>query len=294
VYEIAQHLEVKCLKVTLDKYPLTEFLRRKKKLRSPKVFVLEARPEFPVKGMGASLFRLDMLDLQERMGISAADAIGVLVTEGKRIDCIGISKLDTTKGVKLDCSVFADGSVRIICNDDNYAEEFFNILVFEKMIIEWTISKNWTNDPFDVSVFMGGLLGISATINPLDKASKEVAESFKEATKSFEAQNWKATVVMSRRTIEAVLKDAYKGFFKKNPIDRKGRSLDLNGLIVKFEKTSFLPKHWLKILDSIRLIGNVPGAHPVAIPKYKFTLDDALLALQNTGAFLKAYYSQIV
>ena len=65
-------------------------------------------------------------------------------------------------------------------------------------------------------------------------------------------------------------------------------------LIIEFEKTSFIPKHWLKILDSIRLIGNVPGAHLVAIPKYKFVKEDALLSLQNTDAFLKAYFSQII
>lgn len=281
------------MKVPLHEYPVKEFLLEHKEIPLPKVFVLEAEPKFPVKEWGASLFRLDLFELKEHLGISSVDAIGIFVTKGKGLECIGIAKLDLAKGTKLDCVIFHDGNVRIVCNDEDYAMLFFNMIV-DKIFPEWEISTEWTDKPIDVSTFMGGLLGISERINPLDKASQEVKASLKEAVGSYQAQNWKATVVMSRRTIEAVLKDAYSKFFQKDPIDAKKRPLKLYNLIREFEHSGFIPKHWLKILDAIRLIGNVPGAHPVPIPNYKFTPDDALLALSNTTAFLKAYYNQII
>jgi len=282
------------LKVPLHEYPVKEFLLEHKKIPLPKVFVLEAKPKFPVKRMSISLFRLDLFELKERSGISSVDALGIFVTEGKGLEWLGITKLDSAKGTHLECVIFDAGNVRIICNDEDYAKAFFDMIVSNKIFPEWEISTEWTDESIDVSTFMGGLLGISDRINPLDKASGEVKDSLKEATGSYQAQNWKATVVMSRRTIEAVLKDAYRKFFQKDPIDTKKRPLKLYNLISEFEHSGFIPKHWLKIVDAIRLIGNVPGAHPVPIPNYKFTPDDALLALSNTTAFLKAYYNQII
>lgn len=282
------------MKVPLHEYPVKEFLLEHKEIPLPKVFVLEAEPKFPVKEWGASLFRLDLFELKEHLGISSVDAIGIFVTKGKGLEFIGIGKLDLAKGTMLDCVIFHDGGVRIVCNDEDYANAFFDMIVPTKIFPEWEISTEWTDESIAVSTFMGGLLGISDRINPLDKASEEVKDSLKEAIGSYQAQSWKATVVMSRRTIEAVLKDAYSKSFRKDPIDTKKRPLKLYNLISEFEHSGFIPKHWLKIVDAIRLIGNVPGAHPVPIPNYKFTSDDALLALSNTTAFLKAYYNQII
>lgn len=285
---------VKYLRIPLYEYPLKEFIIEHKKPKLPGVFVLEATPKFPVKAMGISLFRLDFLELQERLGISSFDVLGISVMAGKGIWFVGLVKLDLARNAMLNCVIVDDGNVRIISNDEEYAKDFFDFMVADKLLIDWTISTKWSQELVDVSTFMGGLLGIADKIDPLSKASREVQESLKETVGSYEAQNWKATIVMARRTIEAVLKDAYKKSFKKDPVDKNKKNLNLDNLIREFDKLQVIPKHWLRICDSIRLIGNLPGAHPVAIPNYKFSSEDALLALTNTTAFLRAYYSKMV
>jgi hypothetical protein len=54
-----------------------------------------------------------------------------------------------------------------------------------------------------------------------------------------------------------------------------------------------IPRHWLNIADSVRNIGNVPGAHPRAIPGYRFSKQDAELAYTNTSGFVAAYFEKI-
>lgn len=282
------------MRIPLHNYPVKEFFLEHKKVSLPKVFVFEAKPKFPVKKMAVSALRLDLFELQERFGISSVDRLGVFIEEGRGLQMLGIGKLDLQKGVDLSCVIFENGDVRIVCNDDEYAQEFFGLLNPERFALDWDISGSWTKDTVVVTTFMGGLLGLRTGVNPLDKASKEVKDSLREALGSYQAQNWKSTVVMSRRTIEAVLKDAYRYFAKKEPVDAKRKALKLYKLIEFFENSKFIPKHWLKILDAIRLIGNIPGAHPVPILNYSFTSDDALLALTNTQAFLGMFYTKML
>jgi hypothetical protein len=82
---------------------------------------------------------------------------------------------------------------------------------------------------------------------------------------------------------------AFRRFFEKDP-----KGMDLNAIVRKFEneKRDVIPKHWIGVLDSVRNIGNVPGAHPEG-KGYKFTRVDADLALLQTVAFREAYFSKI-
>jgi hypothetical protein len=84
---------------------------------------------------------------------------------------------------------------------------------------------------------------------------------------------------------------AHEKFFSTKP----GKGLDLNGIIRKFENTTplLMPRHWLNIADAVRNIGNVPGAHPRAISGYGFSKSDAVLAYNNTAAFVSAYFEKI-
>jgi hypothetical protein len=69
--------------------------------------------------------------------------------------------------------------------------------------------------------------------------------------------------------------------------------LDLNAIIRRFEAITPIPRHWLNIADSVRNIGNVAGAHPRAIPGYRFSNKDAELAYTNTSSFVAAYFEKI-
>jgi len=83
---------------------------------------------------------------------------------------------------------------------------------------------------------------------------------------------------------------AYKRRFGKEPM-----SLDLNAILRAFESLSppFIPKYWINVLDSIRNIGNVPGAHVERVRTYKVSRIDAQTALKNMTAFTKVYFSKI-
>jgi len=100
---------------------------------------------------------------------------------------------------------------------------------------------------------------------------------------------------MSRRTLEAVLRFGYQRLLKKQPADKKGRGLMLNDMIQEFrrQKPSLIPEHLLHVADSIRVIGNVPGAHAADIADYRFSRSDAEFALYAVADFLDRYFSKI-
>jgi hypothetical protein len=69
----------------------------------------------------------------------------------------------------------------------------------------------------------------------------------------------------------------------------------LNDMIQEFrkQKPSPIPDHLLHVADSIRVIGNVPGAHAADIADYHFSRSDAEFALYATTHFLDQYFSKI-
>jgi hypothetical protein len=69
----------------------------------------------------------------------------------------------------------------------------------------------------------------------------------------------------------------------------------LNEMIQDFrsQKPSPIPDHLLHVADSIRLVGNVPGAHASEIANYHFSRSDAEFALFATVHFLDQYFSKI-
>jgi hypothetical protein len=67
----------------------------------------------------------------------------------------------------------------------------------------------------------------------------------------------------------------------------------LNDLIIAFKKTDKIPEHLLQVADSLRLLGNVPGAHPAEIPGYQFTRYDAEFGLASALYFNEQYFTKI-
>ena len=100
---------------------------------------------------------------------------------------------------------------------------------------------------------------------------------------------------MCRRVIEAVMRLAYKRFFKKEPKSSDGRDFSLYEMIRRFrrDKPGVIPPHLVNALEYVRNLGNIPGAHPKPIPNYRFTRQDAKGALFNTQLFVYSYFNKI-
>jgi len=107
----------------------------------------------------------------------------------------------------------------------------------------------------------------------------EVAEDYSEAVLCFSAGAFDASVVMSRRAIEttAIL-------MKANPNDKLVDK-------VKFLASQGLEKSLVDLATEIRLLGNVPGAHP---DKHnllrKVKRDECKAVLDFLEAFLESLY----
>lgn len=202
-----------------------------------------------------------------------------------------LRKLDREDDSFCLCHVSLDGEVLIRSNDSNYAEEFF-IKVFVNVppsfheLSEWEISKQWIQDPEIVAFFCGSLDG---AMGWTDRIPAGISRSIDEAKANYDLKKWNPCVVMCRRALEETMQFAYQRFFKQ---DAKG--LKFNEIVRKFErdKPDVIPKHWISVLDSVRLIGNVPGAHPEK-KEYKYSRVDADVALLQTVSFLEAYLSKI-
>jgi HEPN domain-containing protein len=203
-----------------------------------------------------------------------------------------VTRLDKEEDAFCHCTISMDGEITIWSNDSDYAEEFFSRLFVNVPpsfhgIEDWKITQKWLDAPQEIAIFTGSLNG---TLSWTDQVAQAIDRSIDEAKASYDQKNWDACVVMCRRALEAIMRFAFQRFFQQEP-----KNLGFNDITRKFEKEKpdVIPEHLIRILDSVRDIGNVPGAHPQEIEGYKVTRLDADLALLNTVAFREAYFSKI-
>lgn len=140
-----------------------------------------------------------------------------------------------------------------------------------------------------------GLLHGALGWDPSNQIPPAIRTSLEEAEKALSIANYRSCVVMCRRTIEALLKFAFPRLMGSKAIDNKGRELTLNVMIERFknQSPSKIPTHLLHLLDSIRVIGNVPGAHAAEIEGYQFSKSDAEFAIASVNYFVEQYFSKI-
>lgn len=207
-----------------------------------------------------------------------------------------IRKLDKEEDYFVAISIFVDGKIRVLSNDEDRAHEFLDGLVLGfppsfKERSDLTLEANWQTAAEPVAFFCGMLAGAMGW-DPMHDIPPSLEESILEARKSLEIGNYKSCVVMSPRAVEALLKFAHKRLLGKDPI-KKGKNMMLNDLINAFRGTKKIPEHLLQVADSLRLLGNVPGAHPVDIPDYQFTRYDAEFGLASLLYFNEQYFTKI-
>jgi len=197
-------------------------------------------------------------------------------------------------------SIAIDGEIIILSNDKEFAQNYLPSLFLNCPPSYHTledldfIEEGWVIDGMVHAMFLGLLMGAIGW-DPSLQIPPASHQSLEEASKALSIANYRSCVVMCRRTIEALLKFAFPRLLKIPPTDERGRTLSLYMMIERFREQQplIIPLYLLHVLDSIRLIGNIPGAHAVEIEGYPFTKSDAEYALATVHYFLDQYFSKI-
>lgn len=211
-----------------------------------------------------------------------------------------VRRYDFEEDAFIAISVFLDGEITVYSNDKEFAKKyvaglFLNFPPSFYTEDQFNVSEEgWIVDGTLCAMFIGLLMG-AVDWDPLLQIPPAIQQSLDEAGKALSIANYRSCVVMCRRTIEALLKFAFPRLLGIEAVDARGRTLSLYGMIERFkgQQPPRIPVHLLHLLDSIRLIGNVPGAHAVEIEGYRFTKSDAEYALATVHYFLEQYFSKI-
>lgn len=210
-----------------------------------------------------------------------------------------IRRYDRAEDTFLSIHIALDGTFEIFSNDRDFAHKYLHGLFLEfppsfHSLEDLNVSEEWVDNP-ETNAFFLGLLQGALGWDSFNQIPSAIKTSFEEAEKALSIANYRSCVVMCRRTTEALLKFAFKRLLNRAPVDNQGRTLTFDSMIKHFrqQQPPPIPAHLLHILDSIRVIGNVPGAHPVEIEGYKFSKLDAEFALASVQYFVEQYFSQI-
>jgi hypothetical protein len=270
------------------------------------VFRLTARPQFsPLDVNVAFLARSGWNQSVDRLrfhfdGASVAAPEHPLTQALSRsVPHLLIRRLDHDEDRFASVHAGKDGEVVVLSNDADFAKAIFQGIFLEcppsfRASEDFEFSEAWLDDQETKAYFAGMLAGAQGW-DPAHNIPDNIQQSLDEARGSLEIANYRSCVAMTRRTLEAVLKFAHERLLKLKPVDKRGHGLMLNDIIQRFrsQNPQPIPEHLLHIADSIRLIGNVPGAHAVDISNYSFSRSDAQFALYATSHFLEQYFSKI-
>jgi HEPN domain-containing protein len=257
------------------------------KMRAAQVFKLDAAPK-------SSPIDINLPALIQECGWEPSDRLRFWHTLAGQVPHAGLTirKLDLEEKALVHCNVDTNGALSILSNKREYAIRFFRTVFLNSPprfagARDWKVTSGWTADEATMAFFAGS---VAVALGWGPKVPHEIKASLREALDDLERRNWKSCVVMCRRALQALMEVAYEKQFGAKP-----RKLDLNAIIRGFEALTSppIPRHWLNIADSVRNIGNVPGAHPRAIPSYRFSKHDAELAYTNTSSFVAAYFEKI-
>lgn len=210
-----------------------------------------------------------------------------------------IRRYDRAEDSFVSIHISLDGTLVILSNDEDFARKHLHGLFLEfppsfYSLEDSNVSEEWIEDSQTCAFFLGLLQGALGW-DSFDQIPSAIKTSLEEAERALSISNYRSCVVMCRRTMESLLKFAFQRLLGRPPLDNQGRELTLDAMIKEFrlQQPLPIPLHLLHILDSIRVIGNVPGAHPVEIEGYKFSKLDAEFTLASAQYFIGQYFSQI-
>ncbi len=120
-----------------------------------------------------------------------------------------IRRLDAEEDRFISLQITIDGTVTALSNDRDFAIDTFNRLLLDcppayHTIDEFAVTERWDTDSHSLAYFVGMLSGAQGW-DPSHNIPHTIRQSLEEAQRSLESANYRSTVVMARRTMEAVL-----------------------------------------------------------------------------------------
>ena len=288
----------------LNKVPIGDYLMGGK---NPPVYVLKVRPDFSPVDINLQFIMREGWSHADRLrfhtetkdAISPKDDHPLLAVLQNRKPHLLIRRYDKERDSILVASIALDGEIQFLSNDRDFAQRYLQGLFLEHppsfhTAEELHVTEEWVDDSQTRALFMGLLHGALGW-DPSLQIPSAIQISLEEAEKALSIANYRSCVVMCRRTIEALLKFAFSRLLGIQPVDDKGRALSLDVMIKRFgeQRPPSIPKHLLHVLDSIRVIGNIPGAHATEIEGYQLSAGDAEFMLASVLYFIQQYFSKI-
>ena len=273
---------------------------------SPAVFCISAKATFsPVDINVEYLFRNGWSQASDRLRLHTENQMKVDPDHpiAKLFDAVKphllIRRYDQEEGCFAAVHIELSGVIRVWSNDEAFARKFIAGAFMEcppsfHSIDEFEIHEGWESDPTLRAMFSGMVAGALGW-DPRHNLPPALSNSLEEAEKALSISNYRSSVVMCRRALEALLKFASPRLLKRPATDKKGHGLMLNAMIEEFRKEpgTPIPVHLLHVADSVRIVGNVPGAHAQEIKDYQFTRYDAEFALASAHHFVHQYFTKI-
>ena len=274
---------------------------------NPPVYVLRVRPNFSPIDVNLQFILREGWSHADRLRfhteteatISAKDNHPVAALLQNLKPHLLIRRYDKEGDSFLVATIALDGEIQFLSNDRDFAQRYLHGLFLEcppsfHTAEDLEVTEEWVDDPQTRALFMGLLHGALGW-DPSHQIPPGIQISLDEAEKALSIANYRSCVVMCRRTIEALLKFAFPRLLGIQPVDEKGRALFLDAMIKRFreQRPPSIPAHLLHVLDSIRVIGNVPGAHATEIEGYQFSAGDAEFVLASVFYFIQQYFSKI-
>jgi hypothetical protein len=286
---------------TTTRYPTSEYLSDA--AQGPPFVRLELQPDFlPVD--------INLLFVS-RQGWSPGDRLRISLApppsqSGRMGEILGkipphvlLRRYDRQLDSFISIRFLMDGRIVVESNDATFAKDYIRGTLLDcppsfHTESEIHLRESWVNTTSDRAMFIGMLTGALGW-DPAHQVPPAILESLEEARRAVDVANFRSAVVMCRRVVEALLKFAHERLLKAKPVDKNGKPLMLDGLIRRFreEKPGPLPAHLLHIADALRVVGNVPGAHPTDIPNYEFGASDAEFALGTAHYLVDQYFAKI-
>ena len=287
-----------------NRIPIKDYLMEGE---NPPVYVLKVRPNFSPIDVNLQFILREGWSHADRLRFHTETEATILAKDNHPLAAVLqdlkphllIRRYDREGDSFLVATIALDGEIQFLSNDRDFVQRYLHGLFLEcppsfHTAEDMDVTEEWVDDPQTRALFMGLLHGALGW-DPSHQIPPSIQISLEEAEKALSIANYRSCVVMCRRTIEALLKFAFPRLLGIQPVDDRGRVLSLDAMIKRFreQRPPSIPGHLLHVLDSIRVIGNVPGAHAAEVEGYQFSAGDAEFVLASVHYFIQQYFSKI-